>query len=258
MSRISPSVIAAGLVALAPGLLLVAGSPAARAQSGAFSGLDARTSVFSSSANALGSTDNSSLASLIIAINPGTNRVLTFSNITGSIDPANTPHGADGGTYDGNGVNINSLGSISGVLDTNDRTLALMGVFTSANPATGAAPARIDFSGNHAFASLTPLLNQSFFIGDGLTGTGSGATQQFFVPNGAAFLQLGYADAFVSSNTAFVGDPSAYGDNHGTLSGNYRIAAVSAPEPGALPLLATGLLSLAGVVAVRRRRGSAA
>ena len=243
-----PSLAVAGI-----GLAVVA-TPAA-AQSGS-TNISALASIFSSATDLDGSIDNSSLPSVVIALTPGTGRILTFSSITGTIDPANTPHGPDGGIYDGNGVNINSLGSISGVIDSNDRTLALMGAFTSANPATGAAPARLNFTGNHSFATLSPLLNQSFFIGDGLTGTGSGAIQQFFVPDGASFLQLGFADAFVSSNIAFVGDPSAYGDNHGSLTANYSVVATgaAAPEPGTAALLTGSALPLL-VLSLRLRFG---
>jgi hypothetical protein len=42
--------------------------------------------------------------------------------------------------------------------------------------------------------SFTPLLNQTFFIGDGLTGTGAGNRQSFAVPSGATLLYLGFAD----------------------------------------------------------------
>ena len=216
--------------------------PSAHAQVGNFVNLSSLTSVFSSSANPSGATDAGSLASFVVALTPGANRVLTVSSVTGLISPATpavNPHGADGGTYTGTGVNINSLGSISGVIDSSDRSLALMGVFVGTNPATGAAPARLDFTGNHSFASLSPLLNQSFFIGDGLTGTGSGAVQQFFVPNGAAFLQLGFADA-ATGNVAFVGNPSFYSDNTGSLSGSYSITA--APEPGSVALLGVGFV----------------
>ena len=46
-----------------------------------------------------------------------------------------------------------------------------------------------------SFASLSPLIDQVFFIGDGLTGDGSGSVQQFIVPTGATALYLGITDA---------------------------------------------------------------
>jgi hypothetical protein len=60
------------------------------------------------------------------------------------------------------------------------------------------------------FATLTPALGQVFFIGDGLTGTGSGSVQTFTVPRGATRLFLGIADA-----SGFGGRPGCYGDNIG-------------------------------------------
>lgn len=229
-------------------------APNAHAQAGTV-GIDARTSIFSSILDLDGSSDNSSLPSVVIALNPGAGRVLTFSSVTGSIDPANTPHGPDGGPFVGTGVDITSFGPISGVVDNTNFSLALMGVFVTVNPAPNVgAPARLDFTGNHSFTSLSPLINQSFFIGDGLTGTGSGTTQQFFVPDTASFLMLGFADS-ASSGTAFIGNPSFYGDNHGSLSATYNVvgAAAAAPEPGTLALLSIGLLG-GGAGAVRLRR----
>jgi hypothetical protein len=231
----------------------------AQIQTGAFS-VNGTASVFPSAANSNGSVDNSATAPFVVSLTPGTGRTLTFSTIAGTVTPAssnpNSTHGADGGTYDGNSVNITSLGPISGIIDTNDRTLALYGVFLSANPETGStAPARLDFSGNHAFTSLTPLLDQTFFIGDGLTGTGTGAVQNFFVPNSASFLQLGFGDAFVTTNIAFQGAPSAYGDNAGAITGNFAVTGATAtPEPGSLALLFTGVIAPAGALLARRRR----
>jgi hypothetical protein len=73
---------------------------------------------------------------------------------------------------------------------------ALVGVFLDDGVPGGAAPAGLDFS-TRALQSqprIAPLLNQVFFIGDGLTGTGSGSTQQFTVPVGATRLFLGSSD----------------------------------------------------------------
>ena len=58
------------------------------------------------------------------------------------------------------------------------------------------APAGLDFSTPPARSqpSMAPVLNQVFFIGDGLTGTGSGSVQQFVVPLGATRLYLGSSD----------------------------------------------------------------
>jgi hypothetical protein len=49
---------------------------------------------------------------------------------------------------------------------------------------------------------VSPGVQQVFFIGDGLTGTGSGTTQQFVVPPGATRLFLGTMDAYEWNNNA--------------------------------------------------------
>ena len=232
----------------------------AQLQTGAFS-VNGTASVFSSAANTNGSVDNSATAPFVVGLTAGTGRTLTFSTVAGTVSPNTSQggsfHGADGGTLNGTSVNITSLGPISGIIDTSDRTLALYGVFLSASPETGStAPARLDFSGNHAFTSLTPALDQTFFIGDGLTGTGTGSVQNFFVPNSAAFLQLGFGDAFATTNVAFQGAPSAYNDNGGTITGNFTVtsaAAANTPEPGSIALLVGSGLS-GSVFAFRRRR----
>lgn len=97
----------------------------------------------------------------------------------------------------------------------------LTGVFLDdSEPDPTLTPARLDFSyGADSFVSLTPEIGQTFFIGDGVTGTGTGATQQFVVPDTATRLFLGFADAGY-----FVGLPGAYVDNSGALSAQFEIA----------------------------------
>jgi len=46
-----------------------------------------------------------------------------------------------------------------------------------------------------SFTSLSPVPDQTFFIGDGLTGNGSGSRQQSAIPSGASELVLGFSDA---------------------------------------------------------------
>ncbi len=69
---------------------------------------------------------------------------------------------------------------------------ALVGVFTTGKPPSGTAPAQLD-SGT-TFTTLSPGLAQTFWIGDGRTGTGKGARQKFIVPAGATSLYLGVVD----------------------------------------------------------------
>ena len=249
--RFPASAAAVSLTALAFSLL-AAPRPAA-AQSG-FVIVDARASIFGANpTDPTGSIDSTGLTPTGLSLTPGLNRILTFSSITGAVNPGVSFGGPDGALYVGTGVNISSYNGISGTIDDNNREMALFGVFTDGT--FGTAPARLNFSGNHSFLSLTPLINQSFFVGDGLTGTGSGTIQQFLVPDGATTLYLGFDDAYNNGLfLPFVGAPSSYDDNSGSLTAAYNVTVTAAvPEPGTFALLGTGLLPLAGVLRRRRR-----
>jgi len=90
-------------------------------------------------------------------------------------------------------------------------------------------------------ATYSPLLGQTFFVGDGVTGTGSGTIQQFVVPTGATRLFLGFADALM-----FVGQAGMFSDNTGSADAWVQIQpAAATPEPGTFALLALGLAGLA-------------
>ena len=82
---------------------------------------------------------------------------------------------------------------LSGPLQVN--VDALVGVFLTGATPSGAAPASLDYKvlGLDA-ASYSPGVNQIFWIGDGRTGLGSGAVQNFVVPVGATRLYLGTVD----------------------------------------------------------------
>jgi hypothetical protein len=96
------------------------------------------------------------------------------------------------------------------------------GVFES-GPPKGDAPPTLDFNSiGTNFSSLSPLLQQLFFVGDGLTGDGSGSVQVFDVPSGAKSLYLGIADA-----CNYNGLPSCYFDNSGDFIVSYAISTES-------------------------------
>jgi hypothetical protein len=156
-------------------------------------------------------------------------------------------------------LNVNSANGVSGIrLDAGSGFLS--GVFTSDTPPSNPAPARLLFTNNGtageiatSFTELHPLLNQQFFIGDGLTGNGSGSSQKFFVPPGATHLHLGFADGF-----SYQGDPGAYFDNSGGFLVTPQVfpPAAVVPEPSALALFGIGTATLAGYFSWRRARGA--
>jgi hypothetical protein len=93
------------------------------------------------------------------------------------------------------------------------------------------------------FAELAPALAQTFFIGDGRTGSGSGDIQRFLVPEGATRLFLGYADGLNLGRDGTV-PPCCYGDNAGTITASFsvsglppdRMVAPDATSRGPLPV----------------------
>jgi hypothetical protein len=111
-----------------------------------------------------------------------------------------------------------------------------------------AAPAALDFRPSGLgieFASLSPLLGQVFYIGDGVTAGGD--FQEFIAPTGATRLFLGIPDGF-----GFGGVPGAYDDNDGAYRVTIGVNQIPVPEPDALALLAVA--AVAGVGLARRRR----
>lgn len=116
---------------------------------------------------------------------------------------------------------------------------ALIGVFIGPGTPGGTAPSGLDFSsgGTQAQTTISPQLNQVFFIGDGLTGTGSGSVQQFIIPAGATRLYLGSSDG-----------AGANYNNSGSFSvsvSDSGATAAAAPAASTTVLVVTGLLLVA-------------
>jgi hypothetical protein len=104
---------------------------------------------------------------------------------------------------------------------------ALVGVYEPATDLGGATvPGTLDFYDviNTSFTSLLPLLYETFFIGDGLTGDGVGTAQLFQIPPGATRLFLGIPDA-----DGFDGPPGGYGDNSGAFNVTVKVLVADVP-----------------------------
>jgi hypothetical protein len=178
-----------------------------------------------------------------------TNRVIYFYDLTGSVMAGSLgwPEvGPDGGTNNAFGprpTNIANASGISGMQDPQFEFLAGV-VLNDTTPVEGTEPSPLNFNtiGNN-FTQITTQLQQSFFIGDGLTGTGSGQEQAFYIPDSATRLYLGFLDAY-----DFQGTPGEYSDDTGSLSVTYSIV----PEPASLGTI--GIASMALLCRRRRRR----
>lgn len=223
-------------VLCAASLAMVA-SGSALAQSGSLF-VDAKANIFGYGASAPApGGGGGGIVAPVIALSAGTGRTATFF-ATGQAGWQSVPvNGPDGGSFSGS-TNIPAVGPISGY----NAPLSghLVGVFIEAGDISAlAAPGVISYPNLAAFsqASYSPGLRQVFFIGDGLTGTGSGSTQVFNVPDGAGFLVLGIADAF-----GFNAQAGFYGDNVGGYDVRFEVI----PTPGALALLGLGALVVTG------------
>jgi len=128
---------------------------------------------------------------------------LTFTGFSGLVQHSGGPpwtSSAPGGDGpDGSNFTSHTNGVQDGFSNPNIPFDAMVGVFIDGtSPNTSMTPASVDFSvtGGTSFSSLSPGLQQIFFIGDGLTGTGSGAVQSFIAPAGATTLWLGTWDSY--------------------------------------------------------------
>lgn len=121
--------------------------------------------------------------------------ILSFS-ATGSVSfggSANPTTAADGQSSTASDSEI----GIAGYTGMNSLPIdALVGVFLTDAIPTNPAPPVMDYPDGLDFEVLAPGNHQIFFIGDGLTGNGTGIRQQFVVPSGATRLFLGTTDGY--------------------------------------------------------------
>jgi hypothetical protein len=178
-----------------------------------------------------------------IALVPGS--TLTFV-VTGSVNFGPGPSGdpPDGGTLATTPAN-------SGISGASWPANALVGVFLDNSlPTATPAPADLNFStpGSTSFASLSPALKQAFFIGDGLTGSGTGTVQTFVVPAGATRLFLGTSDGFGWFNNSGSFAVTVAANTPPPVAGPAAIPTLS------LPMLIAMSLTLVAAVTLAIRR----
>ena len=146
-------------------------------------------------------------------------------------------YGPEGGPYP-SGTNLSldhDTGDDNGISNLIAPINALVGVFLSdAVPSSNPPPATLDFSTQESrdYTLLSPALQQTFYIGDGVTSMG--AIQQINVPAGATRLFLGTMDG------------CCWYDNQGSFSVLVREGSQISPvpEPPATLLLAIGMGAL--------------
>lgn len=137
--------------------------------------------------------------------------------------------GPDGGYDPDLPTNVTAFGGISGVIGDAGLGAFLGGVFTSdSEPTVAGTPPTINYSASAVAGTTTStttaasypsiLLNQLFFMGDGLTD--EGVQQQFIVPRGATTLWLGLVDAGY-----YQGPPAGYDGDTGGYTVTVGVAA---------------------------------
>jgi hypothetical protein len=149
-----------------------------------------------------------------LSLIPG--QTLNFSASGGvSHNPLTSLNDPDGGSF------FSHLsGSENGISDITAPLNSLLGVFLdNSQPDLTLAPGSLNFySIGLNFSSLAPQVKQVFFIGDGLTGTNSGAVQNFIVPTNATRLFLGTMDIFEWNNNI----------------GSFSVTVQAVPEPSTI------------------------
>jgi len=156
----------------------------------------------------------------VINLTPGHEKIVVFLGIYGTVgswagDPGN---GGEGAYVPGNYIQIFSYGGIAGI-GVYDWFFPLVGVFLDGNEPVDPPPDAYFYDvGVTNWEEYWPGLRQVFYVGDGLTGAGTGTTQLFHVPADATRLYLGFADGYFH-----YGLPGYYEDNSGSLNASYMV-----------------------------------
>lgn len=183
-------------------------------------------------------TDSAPLQSPVevSGLNLGAGGVLQFTGVSGAISrgPGCV---ANCSPLDGNEFWDHTPGSQNGISEIRAPIESLVGIFlTDSAPNLSVSPAKLDFQTlGLDSASLSPELQQVFFIGNGMTSGGS--VQEFSIPAQATRFFLGAMDGYEWSN------------NSGTITAGVTQVV---PEPEIYAMLFAGLGLL--WVATRRRR----
>ena len=201
---------------------------------------------------------------------PSRSRTSPAASVSAAVHPTTPP---DGGSRFGTPPNEGGLTSINDIAGFHRMPVdALLGVFLGPGlPTSNPAPGLLNFRdhgvarfgtqvGTH-FVTLSPELQQIFFIGDGLTGTGSGSVQTFIAPAGATRLYLGVADGYGWANNSGAFDVcvncgSAVPVLSGVLAVPQLSSGSSVPEPAtwAMMLLGFGGLGFGGYLRSKKDR----
>lgn len=170
----------------------------------------------------------------LVGFDPALPLEFTVSGATAS-RPSDPLHAADG-----NPLHLFTSGPVFDVSRTGAPLMSLVGVFFDEDQVVSPpSPLYFTTNGQRSFAELAPEIQQTFFIGDGRRGVGTGPNQGFHIPDGA---DLFYLALFDGGNYDNRGEP--------------RVTVASVPEPSNLCLVAItgcGMLFFGQRLAKRRR-----
>jgi hypothetical protein len=142
----------------------------------------------------------------------GAARVLAFTEVAGTISYGSglPENDADGTSAQSSNRSFDGLSAPSIPRQRHVSAVAL----DNTEPADPAPSALVM---DAASATFTVGLRQIFFVGDGLTGTGSGVPQTFAIPDAATRMFLGFMDSRGGTG------PGGYQDNTGEITGTMTL-----------------------------------